>query len=184
MDALETNYLEFVLVDNACGIENDLNYLVSLCSSDYQIGKLIDYLTLKNIKSHEKRIKKYVKNTLIYEVALEDNGNVTDIKCYNKTILNVSKNSPNVYLLEYNKTKVPIHSFSASIEIHDVEYIKRLTYRFSNRIYINIDSIKNFDGSKYSKVFVNVNIDKNVDKNFVFAETDQLMSQLLMSLRK
>lgn len=157
---------------------NDDSIIVSYNLSDNDLSARMRPLLARNIKFYERKIKQYVKDNLYYEVVLDHKDEVSDIWSYVKSAVDYDV-SEGMVRVSYNKSKKPIHAFSSSHDLHDISYIKRLTFRINNRVFINFDFVCNVDGKKYNKVFMNANIDQNVDCDYIQAEMEQYLDIMM-----
>lgn len=158
--------------------ENIGNAIVSYNLSDDEISSRMRPLIARNIKFYERKIKMYVKDNFYYEVVLDHKDDVSDIRSYVKSALDFDISQGMVKIF-YNKSKKPIHAFSSSHDMHDISYIRRLTFRINNRVFINFDFASNVDGQKYNKVFMNANIDHNVDRDYIQTEMEQYLDIMM-----
>lgn len=129
--------------------ENHFKYLMNLMNAEKT-----------KYKFFQKSFKTYCSGTMIME-----NHCKSDIKVYEKVIRSVFANGKNYTCVGYNKEKKPYHSFPSTDKIHYMNYTNRLTFRISNRIYLNFDAIKinkKTDEIIY-KVFINFNNDSSND---------------------
>ena len=159
----------FVLVPNS--------QLNARLSSDH-IDSLLQKLVYKNYKYYERQIKQYIKNDLFYEIILNQKDIIDEIRCYTKVIEDYKQDKPGIMQLKIVKHKKPIHAFSSSIDINDIRFIKRLTFRVSNRVFINFDAIEDYVGDSYNMIFVNANCDANVDCEYVLSEAEHVLNLL------
>lgn len=171
------NYLEYIILPTAASKTNeavDCNWPAD------EFAKVMKKLTYKNLKYYEKKIKQYVKDSIYYEVVLDRKDEVSDIRSYVKTASEWDFVRSNILKISYNKNKQPIHSFSSSRDLNDITYIKRLTFRVSNRVFINFESGHGVNDGEmvYRKIFINANIDSNVDTEYINAEIDQYLHLL------
>jgi hypothetical protein len=134
----------------------------------------------KNVKYYERKVKQYIKKDLYYEVVLDHKNEIADIRSYSKTCTDYTFVKPNVLKMVFNKSKKPIHAFSSSTDINEIIYIKRLTFRISNRVFVNFEigcSIDTME-TKYRNVYINGNFDSDVDYDYINAEIDQYLTIL------
>jgi len=136
-------------------------------------------LMFKNNKYYERKIKQYLKDELYYEVILSHKDEISDIRSYTKVAHAYEFEKPNVLKVCYEKHKKPVHAFSSSYDMHDVVYTRRLTFRVSNRVFVNFETGKGVDDtSSYRKIYINANTDGNVDIDFIQSEISQYLNLL------
>lgn len=153
--------------------------IVSYNLTKEELERKMRPLLARNIKFYERKVKQYVKDNLYYEVVLDHKDEISDIRSYVKSAVDYDVRDGMVKVA-YNKSKKPIHTFSSSYDMHDISYIRRLTFRINNRIFINFDFACNVDGEQYNKVFMNANIDQNVDYEYIQTEMKQYL-EIMMS---
>lgn len=167
------NYIEYVALPKRA---SDECFVIDYTLDDAAIMRLISALQSRNIKSYERKIKRYTKKNLVYEVILDHKDEICDIRSCTMDACDYKSCEDNrILMISYNKSKKPIHAFSSSNDLNDVSYIKRLTFRVSNRLFINIDVTKSVDDTEYKKAFMNVNIDQNVDRDYLDSEVQQYL---------
>lgn len=159
------NYYEIVIMDKNkydIGYERFFGTLAKMAFTDY--------------KYFEKQYKQYI-------VLGDDN-----IFCHNyeNEELKIFKNTP--VLVEegdgfktygYSKTKLTVLNYPSTTHIFDISYVKRLTFRVSNRVYINFEiSFSPDDEKKTYRVYVNYNHDNNVDMKIVNKSLNEVLKAL------
>ena len=183
------NYQEYHIIKNVSLADNkdkinNKKDLVNVRLDEQDVKILVDKLKSKNIKNYERNIKQYIKGDLYYEVMTHQNHhNATpskeqyDIKCYTKTI---EKHEIKDHMLVTHgiKSKKPIHAFSSSLDFNEIRYIKRHTFRISNRVFINFDYIVNVSGTCFRMGFVNANCDSNVDQDYIMSDVGAYLGLL------
>ena len=127
-----------------------------------RFNALIDSMRPFKYKHFNKSFKSYCVGNLTLE-----NANHEDIKVYSKTTLKSGtvKDAPDRFIVLYNKKeKKPFHTFPSTTKMHAVFYTNRLTFRASNRLFVNFDiQFHPEDNTVIRRVFVNYNHDNNVD---------------------
>ena len=165
------NYIEFVFLNNQSK-KNDC-YDVNLPQSLF--SEFLMQLQKEKIKYFLKQYKCYVHKCLYLE-------NSEELKVYEKKMIHAKKLNDHVIATFYIKDKRPYHMFPSTLNIHTVFYVKRMTFRIHNRIFVNFD-VQFYPQSKKEvlKVFVNYNHDKDVDMTFIYKEIERLFK--IMQLR-
>lgn len=170
------NYYEYVFLPSSTLGDTDS---VAYNWDEAGFAVVMKRLAFKNLKHYELKLKQYVKDTLHYEVVIDHKGEISEIRSYLKNALGYEFPKPNILKLSYNKHKQPIHSFSSSRDMHDVSYTRRVTYRVNNRIFINFECSKSAEsGEIIRKIFINVNLDNNVDVDYINTELEQYLTLL------
>lgn len=170
-----SNYVEYIILptDSKCDGIIEYNF------NETQFAEKMTKLTFKNIKFYERKVKQYLKDDLYYEVILNHKDEISDIRSYTKIATEYVLEKPNVLKVCFEKHKKPIHAFSSSYDMHDIVYIKRLTFRVSNRVFVNFETGKGVDDTTpYRKVYINANFDGNVDVDFIQSEILQYVALL------
>ena len=178
LSLLGVNYVEFNLLGSKPSDEKDENDLVVF---DVNIDEQVFMSKLKRIgsrfhKAFEKTFKCYMHRDMILEDFEEDG-----VKIYKKDLIVAdTKIASNVLTTCYKKHKVPFHIFPSTTDINGVFFCKRLTFRISNRLYINFDQHRYPDDPSkvIRKVFVNYNHDDNVDLDNIKLTLDTILQIL------
>lgn len=171
------NYIEYIILPK--DISCNASFVDYSFDHDHFINKM-STMVYKNAKYYERKIKQYVRNDLYYEVVLDHKNDIADIRSYVKSCTDYEFVQPNVIKMQYTKQKKPVHAFSSSLDINDVLYIKRLTFRISNRIFVNFEigaSVADIT-KKYRKVYINGNFDADVDHDYINTELQQYLTLL------
>lgn len=169
------NYIEYVVCVPSVD-EKDFGTVVNTNVDAKTFESFMLKLKHKKLKYYERRIKTYAKNCLFYEVVLDQKDDVNDIKCYEKAACDYEFESPSLIRLQFNKHKKPVHTFSSSYDINAVTCSRRLTFRVSNRIFINFEVSRDVGSSEDTrKIFININLDSNVDQDYLYAKLDEFL---------
>lgn len=163
-DIEDSNYVEIKLYKKKIG-ENiyDINYTKD---EFYNIMNRLKY------KCFQKDCKQYVSGNLIYE-----NFNNEDVKVYKTEIKNIKINSE--YIISfYNKSKLTVLNFESSTNINDINYIRKLIFRVSNRIYINFE-IKKKNNNLVYNIYINYNHDDTVDLSLINDSLENIIKTLI-----
>lgn len=151
-DIENSNYIEIKLYKKKSA-ENvyDINF-----SKDefYNIMNRLKY------KCYQKDCKQYVSGNLFYE-----NLNNEEVKVYKTEVKNIIIKDR--YIISfYNKSKLSVLNFESSTNINDINYIRKLIFRVSNRIYINFE-IKKKNNNLVYNIYINYNHDDTVDLSLI-----------------
>jgi hypothetical protein len=169
------NYIEFVLLPDNC----DHGEFVSFDMPEPRFVQLLEKMSGKNIKCYERKLKTYIKDSLFYEVILDQMDVINDLRSYSKNVVDCFVKD-NILQVSYEKLKKPIHTFSSSCDMQDVVYTQRLTYRISNRVFINFEVSKSISkNNTFRKVFINANTDTNVDMDYIMSEVNMWLKNML-----
>ena len=171
MDQTKGNYVEYVLFNSCSSDDSQLD--VNLPEEQYLA--LMRKLARAPYKYFGKQCKVYYHNDLVYE-----NYNQEEIKTYSKALIDYSIDRKNsIAVLHYSKDKVPFHNFPATSRMNAVSFIKKITFRVHNRIYINFQ-MEQIDGEPdYTrKVYINYNHDTNLDAAYI----NDLIERCIMEL--
>lgn len=151
------NNIDVILVENG---RSSTEFITDI--PEARFNTLIDTMRMFKYKHFNKSFKSYCVGNLTLE-----NTNHEEIKVYSKTALKSGtiKDAPDRFVVLYNKKeKKPFHAFPSTTKMHAVFYTNRLTFRASNRLFVNFDiQYHPEDNSVIRRVFVNYNHDINVD---------------------
>lgn len=157
LHALETtqeyNYVEIVHVVNKKPAMYDCNL------NKERFMFLLNAVSRKcKLKYFSKKTKRYRINEQFMEVFNDD------VKVYKQECLS------NLYdrgflCLYYKRDKLPYHQFPSTMNIHEIVYIQKLTYRLHNRLFLNFEIHKRMDGLQRFKIYFNYNHDKSSEIN-------------------
>ena len=178
----DCNYVEHVITDGASVLDASTNVTIYDCNvSDDKCNKVFEVMHHRHLKHYERSIKQYVHGDMFYEIAFSKDPE-PEIRAYRKTIEAVSLEHPSILKVCFQKQKIPIHAFPSSNNMYEVNYIKRLTFRKNNRIFLNVDYVKSAQGQESRKIFVNMNLDANTDVNYIMMELEPLLKDLKAAL--
>lgn len=173
------NYIEVIFLDrkkqNAQSVSANENEIKINVSDEY-FSECMAKIKRSNYKYFQKSFKTYVANDNLY---LENAGH-QDLKVYSKDILKVTNNEDNTLSLFCHRDKKPYHVFPSTTKMYSVYYTNRLTFRISNRIYMNFDVQYYFeDKTEVKKIFINYNHDHNVDLDHMTMSLEATIKNLL-----
>jgi hypothetical protein len=161
-------------------IENANYYEIIIMKSEnvYDLGecefsKILSKMISTDYKFFERQYKEYFIDDII-------------IHNYNNEETKVSKLKPKNYIdidnyriIGYQKTKLTSINYPSTTYIFNINYIKKLIFRVSNRIYINFEISLDEDSLKTYKVYINYNHDQNVDFTLIDKTLDDIIKLLL-----
>lgn len=156
-DFYNFNYLEInILPKTITKLDNiiDINWNKNIFEN-----KLLKFINDKRYKPFEKQLE-ITKHNELYLV-----HNINDNKFYvNKTNYISHFRKDNCIIIQYNKVNVPQINFPSTKNINDKYYVNKITFKITNRIYINFELKKKIidDTEKiYRRIYINFNNDKN-----------------------
>ncbi len=138
------------------------NYIeyVPLYDSKYTIEDIMKGFL--HLKGFIKEFKVQMNKNLIME-----NHNHKMIKIYSLNLLNSNPNyKKGICANYYEKEKKHYHSYSCSQYVDNEFYVRRVTFKSNDNIYINFDT-EYKDDNTYNRIFVNYNHDKNQDFEYI-----------------
>lgn len=164
--------MNYLIHSNEC---NYYEYVLTSDISKYDMGKktFFDILTkmaLENHKCFEKKYKEYIVSNNITCHNYENK----DIKIYTNKALYI-ENKDKYIIIGYNKTKQTILNYPSTNNIYVTNYIKKLIFRVTNRIYINFEICLQENKKKLYKIYINYNHDNNVDTKIINQNIDDLL---------
>lgn len=164
------NYYEFILTKNNGSSEWTMD----------DMKKYMQMMTNNNYKYFQKNFKEQIWNTTYYQ-----NYNNDDIKVIRKDVITINNtnnntNNLNILTVGYNKSKLSLLNIPSSLDFYSSYFVNRLTFRVSNRIYVNFE-IKTRDNDKnFIKIYVNYNHDSNVDITQIKKQLQDVINQLTL----
>lgn len=162
----ECNCYEFFLVKN-----NDMNsdeldiYNCNFSIEEFYtlLNKINDVMHKLSIKSHQKEWKEYINGDMFYK-NYSNNG----IRVYKKIYVDVKELTPDWIFTKSIKTKQSPLNYSCNAQDFSSLYIRCITYRINNRIFINFENCWNSKIDKiYYKIYINYNHDNCVDISLI-----------------
>jgi hypothetical protein len=165
-DFYDFNYLEINILNTT--LNTTLNSNIDNSNNIIDINwdkKSFNKILLKFI--NEKRYKPFEKKLIITKYNdLYLVHNINDSKFYvNKTNYISSDIEKNYIFIKYNKQNLPQICFPSTRYINDKYYINKITFKITNRIYINFELKKKITDDGNEKIFRRVYINFNNDKN-------------------
>ena len=161
-------------------LPKDCNYyeIIFMNADLYSLGqsafaKLLANMTATNYKSFEKQYKEYIIDDIIVQ-----NYNNQETKILRLTPKDIIDRIT-YRIIGYQKSKLTALNHPSTTYIYNTLYIKKLTFRISNRIYINFEIALDKDEEKTYKVYINYNHDTNVDMSVITEQLKGLMHLFL-----
>lgn len=114
-----------------------------------------------NHKYFQKEYKQYVIQNLFYE-----NYDNQEVIVYEKNAVKVNREDPKWLEIHYSRNKLSMINLNSTRNVSSTNYVKKLIFRITNRIYINFEIKKNVETSTTSRyIYINYNHDQGVDMN-------------------
>jgi hypothetical protein len=171
-DLIDCNYVEIYLCENT-GIHSS-NYYETGLSKDQFYSKM-NILLNDNYKYFQKEYKQYVIGTLLYE-----NNNNEEVRVFRKECKKILCSSNLGYLaIFYQKSKITMLNLPSTSDIHDVSYVRKLTFRVNNRIYINFECKQRKNEEIQYSIYINYNHDDAVDMTVTNNVLNKLITKLI-----
>lgn len=161
------NYVEIALVSQ----KSESRLVFDQPYDDY----LAYLMKIKSIKYFEKEFKCYQFNNMFYE-----NHFHKENKIYTKNFKHVDQTSDHALAICYcEKEKHPFHAFPSTKSISNTCYVKRLTFRIHNRLYLNFETQFYPKNNSYvRKIYLNYNHEHLVDKTLIEENIKRIISTL------
>jgi len=158
----EVNYVEISLFDKL--IDNGEDVMVMSLPSEESFKFMLNNIkTALGVKTSSKTFKQFILNDLTYNVDPES-GDITVIGLKPVTTFEVGQN----YIsLGFEKKKLSIINFPSTTAYNDIVDVQKMTYRISNRVFINFESRISSISMKSYRIYMNYNHDPNVDWDIV-----------------
>jgi hypothetical protein len=165
------NYFEFCILGDK---KNETEPFLSLNTS---LSKTMFYNLMYKMmdtphKYYQKQYQELVIGTTVYQNNKNEDMNTfsiltNDVRVYDK-----------VAAFAHNKSKLSILSLPSTRNIYKEALIKKLTFRVTNRVFVNFEHGDQND-IRYYRVTLNYNHDKDVDTTGVIKAIDNVLSLLL-----
>ena len=151
------NYLEINILPIAI---TKLDTIVDInWDKDIFENKLLNFINNKRYKPFEKQLE-ITKHNEVYLI-----HNINDNKFYvNKTNYVSHFTKDNYIIIQYNKVNLPQITFPSTKNINDKYFLNKITFKITNRIYINFELKKKIIDNVekiYRRIYINFNNDKN-----------------------
>jgi|TARA_B100000963_G_scaffold361902_1_gene400687 hypothetical protein len=164
-DFYDFNYLEInILQKKEKELENQINESSNIIDINWKkedFNKtLLKFINEKRYRPFEKKLI-ITKHNEFYLV-----HNINDNKFYvNKTNYVSHNTNDNYIFIKYTKQNLPQISFPSTRNINDKYYVNKITFKITNRIYINFELKKKITEDGNEKIFRRIYINFNNDKN-------------------
>lgn len=151
------NYFEIFLTPGIKTKEQDGLSVLEVGVSKNEFEEMMSRLTKKDYKFFQKEYKEYN-----YGDVLVQNYNNTETRII-RLSSNVMMKNEKLLLVGYHKSKLTFLNVPSTTNIFDINYVKRLIFRITNRVFINFQCNMAEDGTKTYMVFINYNHESNID---------------------
>lgn len=177
------NYYEIFITLGSKQLADDQVYDIDL--SKEQFYKILS--SIKDYKYFQKEYKEYIYSDIVYRILNKNSNNKNNndlMKVFKQTPLKIT-NYDKFIVIGYNKNKLSILNFPSTTNIDQINYVKTLVFRITNRIYINFNiTIDNKTRNKLYSIFINYNHDSNYksDTNIDINEINKTINDILSKL--
>jgi hypothetical protein len=154
------NYIEYYLLSDS----------LTTGFTEEEFYNVLQKLRKTNYKYFQKEYKQYVIQNLFYE-----NYDNQEVIVYEKNALKVNKEDPKWLEIHNVRNKLSMINLNSTRNVHSTNYVKKLIFRITNRIYINFEIKKNVETNTTSRyIYINYNHDQGVDMN----ETNRVVNEI------
>ena len=154
-------YIEFIVLPPDTSINE--NKITSLSWNSDAFKQLMATSIARakklQLKPFMKNIKVYTKDNLVMESEPD-----CETRVFIKDTVNYKIIVNNLIQLTYKKSKVPVHTFPSTLNLHNISQVQTLTIRLHNRVFLNFEIADN----KYRRVYINYNHEEAVNQSYVF----------------
>lgn len=167
---LETcNYVEIFYVPK----QNDIISTSTGLTKEI-FNNIMSKMINEKYKYFQKDLKQYVIGTLFYE-----NDNNEDLKVIKKECKEITHTN-SFMTVYFDRCKMTMLNLPSTNLVHDCTYIRRLTFRINNRVYLNFECKKktNTDTTYYT-IYMNYNHDTGVDVNASCNTIQEILDKLI-----
>lgn len=142
----------------------DKDMFMSLLSNVSNVGGGLKYF--------QKNYKEQVWTNIHYQ-----NTDNEELRIIKKECMGSSIYKNKFLAMGFSKTKMSLLNIPSTSDIYSTSEVSRLTFRISNRVYVNFE-VQNIEDIDYYKIYINYNHDKNVDPISVRKQLQQAISLL------
>ena len=164
-------YIEFIILPPGTSVTD--NKIISLVWNSDAFKQLMATSIAKakrlQLKPFMKNIKVYAKDNLIMESEPD-----CETRVFTRDPVGYKIVFSNVIQLTYKKSKVPVHTFPSTLNMHNVSQVQTLTIRLHNRVFLNFEIVDN----KSRRVYINYNHEEGVNHSYVFDKIAQAFKLL------
>lgn len=169
----DANYYE-IFISNKNEVLTDTIMKFNIGLSEKQFYDIMYKIDGKKYKYFQREYKEYFHKDLICQCFTND-----EVKVHRKNPINIDDANEKNIIICYNKDKLTLVNFPSTKNLHKINYVKKLIFRVSNRIYINFKiSMDSETKSKTYVIYVNYNHDDNVDFNITSTNITEIFKIL------
>jgi hypothetical protein len=171
--ASDCNYFEFCILSNDTPSCNEEPYIcLNTSLSKTMFYNMMYRMMDTSYKYYQKQYKELVIGTTVYQ-----NSKNEDISTFS-----ISTNAVRIYgrvaACAQNKSKLSILSLPSTRNIYKEALVKKLTFRVTNRVFVNFEHGDEND-TRYYRVTINYNHDKDVDTTGIINVLDDILKVLV-----
>jgi hypothetical protein len=149
----DTNYFEFRVL--AQGNTGDIMYHTGLTKALFYT--YLHKMTNTSFKYYQRQYKETTVGNTYYQ-----NNNNEDSSIFTVNTTSCASGDDKFLAVSECRKKISILGLSSTRDIYKESYVKRMTFRITNRVFINFDNGIDTDTPHYN-ITVNYNHDKDVD---------------------
>lgn len=162
----DVNYVELVLLAHKCADTTARSYEIDIPVAEFY-EKLKTISKQKNIKYFVKRLKRYRVGEMVLELTPADGDTSEQRVVLRQTPASCCVVDKALLCVGYIREKAPLHQFPCTLNLHEVCYVQRLTFRLHNRVYLNFEIQRYIDGQAVHKAYLNYNHDHGTERSGV-----------------
>lgn len=169
----DCNYFEFNILNtaDAQSLHEDVFLLETSLARD-KFYRIMQTISTDDMKFYQKAYKESIIGNTVYH-----NSKNEEISIFNVETKMMNTLSKNVCLFGKAKNKLTILSLPSTNHIHYESYVKRLTLKITNRIFVNFEH--GLSGSeRFYRIYMNYNHDKDVDMSSVAITIEKTLKKL------
>lgn len=129
--------------------------------------------SFKHLKCFQNDYKQFTIGDIICQKYTND-----QIKIY-KQNFNFTYRRDKFVVIGSNKVKLSLLQYPSTNNIMDKEYIKKLIFRVTNRIYVNFEISLSEGKEKVYMIYINYNHESKVDDSNVVEQVDKLIQSMV-----
>jgi hypothetical protein len=164
-------YIEFIILPPGTSVTDNKMITLSWDSTSFKqlMATSIAKAKKLQLKPFMKNIKVYTKDNLIMESEPD-----CETRVFSKDPIDYKIIVNNIIQLTYKKSKVPVHTFPCTVNLHNISQVQTLTIRMHNRVFLNFEIADN----KHRRIYINYNHEDGVNQPYVFDKIAQAFKLL------
>lgn len=151
------NYFEIFLTPGIKAEKHDGLHVLEVAVTKQQFEEMMSRLVKRDYKYFQKEYKEYNYGEVL--VQNYNNKETRILRLNNNIILKNQK----MLMLGYQKSKLTFLNIPSTTNIFDINYVKRLIFRITNRVFINFQCNMDEAGDKTYMIYLNYNHESNID---------------------